>query len=189
MFSPVAQEKAYRLLNHGPVTLISSAANGARNVMAAAWAMPLDFSPARVAVVVDKASYTRELIEASGSFIINIPCARIAKSVLAVGSVSGRELDKFAHFAIKTLPAEKLEAPRIAGCVGWLECMLIREEHTQQAYDLLIGEVVAASADPRVFRDGHWEFGDDASLATLHYVAGGQFFVTGESLFVEAQTE
>jgi flavin reductase (DIM6/NTAB) family NADH-FMN oxidoreductase RutF len=189
MFSPVALGKAYRLLNHGPVTLISSAANGRRNVMAAAWTMPLDFSPPKVAIVVDKTSFTRELIEASGSFIINIPCARIAQSVLAVGSVSGREQDKFARLAIEALPAEKLEAPRIAGCIGWLECTLIREEHTQQAYDLLIGEVVAASADPRVFRDGHWEFGKDASLATLHYVAGGQFFVTGESLLVEAQEQ
>ena len=32
--------KSYLLLNHGPVTLVSSAANGRSNVMAAAWAMP-----------------------------------------------------------------------------------------------------------------------------------------------------
>ena len=44
---------AYRLLNHGPVTLVSSAHHDARNVMAAAWAMPLDFDPPKVAVVID----------------------------------------------------------------------------------------------------------------------------------------
>lgn len=186
MIEAVPLEKAYRLLNHGPVTLISSAAQGRRNVMAAAWTMPLDFSPPKVAIVVDRTSYTRELIEASGCFIVNVPARRIASRVLAVGSESGRDQDKFARFAIGTLPAEKLEAPRIEGCVAWLECRLIREEHTQQAYDLLLGEVIAAAADSRVFRDGHWEFGEEAELATLHYVAGGQFFVTGESLNLDA---
>ena len=34
---------AYRLLNHGPTVLVGSAHEGRSNVMAAAWAMPLDF--------------------------------------------------------------------------------------------------------------------------------------------------
>ena len=45
--------KAYRLLNHGPTVLVSAAHNGQRNIMAAAWAMPLDFAPPKVAVVLD----------------------------------------------------------------------------------------------------------------------------------------
>jgi flavin reductase (DIM6/NTAB) family NADH-FMN oxidoreductase RutF len=36
---PLAQR--YLLLNHGPVTLVTSAHAGGANVMAAAWAMPL----------------------------------------------------------------------------------------------------------------------------------------------------
>lgn len=180
----VALDKAYRLLNHGPVTLISAAANGRRNVMTAAWAMPLDLSPTKVAIVIDKSSFTRELIEASGRFVINLPSVKIAEAVLAVGLESGRELDKFERHGLETLPADRIEAPLIAGCVGWLECTLIAEPHTQQTYDLLLGEVLAASADSRVFRDAHWEFGEHADLRTLHYVAGGQFFVTGEAIEV-----
>jgi flavin reductase (DIM6/NTAB) family NADH-FMN oxidoreductase RutF len=55
------------------------------------------------------------------------------------------------------------------------------EPHNQQTYDLFIGEVVGAWADERVFRDGHWNF-DDApdELRTIHHVAGGHFFVTGD---------
>ena len=49
----VPLNKAYLLLNHGPVTLISSAHQGRRNVMAASWAMPLDFDPPKIAVVID----------------------------------------------------------------------------------------------------------------------------------------
>ena len=36
--------RAYRLLNHGPVVLVSSAHGGRRNVMAASWSMPQVFS-------------------------------------------------------------------------------------------------------------------------------------------------
>ena len=63
---PVPLEKASRLLNHGPTVLVGSAHAGRVNVMAAAWAMPLDFNPPKVAVVIDKATHTRELIDASG---------------------------------------------------------------------------------------------------------------------------
>ena len=61
----VPLSQAYKLLNHGPVTLVSSAHQGRRNVMAASWAMPLDFSPPKVAVVIDKGAYTRGLVEGS----------------------------------------------------------------------------------------------------------------------------
>ncbi|HRH72362.1 MAG TPA: flavin reductase, partial [Zoogloea sp.] len=70
---PVPLSKACRLLNHGPTVLVSSAHAGRRNVMAAAWTMPLDFDPPKVAVVIDKSTFTRELIEASGEFVLALP--------------------------------------------------------------------------------------------------------------------
>ena len=48
----VALPHAYRLLNHGPTVLVSAAHAGRANVMAAAWAMPLDFDPPKVTVVI-----------------------------------------------------------------------------------------------------------------------------------------
>lgn len=171
--------KAYLLLNHGPVTLVSSAADGRQNVMAA-WAMPLDFDPPKVAVVIDRATLTRELIEASGEFVLNIPTRAIADQVLAAGSASGREGDKFARFGITTDQAALVSAPLISGCVGWLECKVIPELHNQQTYDLFLAEVLAAWADPTVFADGRWHFADDG-LRTVHYAAGGNFFATGDA--------
>lgn len=187
--TPIAVDlpRAYRLLNHGPVTLVTSAHAGRRNIMAAAWAMPLDFDPPKVAVVIDRSTLTRELIDASGRFVLNIPCRAQAQTTLDVGSISGRDLeagkDKFAHFGLDTLPASTVDAPRLAGCVGWLECRVVVEPHNQQQYDLFIGEVLAAWADPEVFSNGRWHF--DAApddKRTLHYVAGGAFYATGESL-------
>lgn len=184
---PVEAAKAYRLLNHGPTVLVSSAHGGRRNVMAAAWCMPLDFDPPKLLVVIDKATFTRELVEVSGEFAINVPTRAQRDLTVAVGNASGRERDKFDAFAIPAFTAQRIAAPLIGGCVAWLECRVLPEAHNQGRYDLFIGEVIAAQADARVFSGGHWHFGpDDDALRTLHHVAGGAFFVTGEALGGEA---
>lgn len=182
MRQTVALDKAYRLLNHGPVTLVSTAAGEARNIMAASWVMPLDFDPPKIAIVIDKNTYTAELVNASGEFALNIPARQIASQILALGTQSGRDGDKFAKHGLQSFAAELIAAPLLEGCVAWLECKVIQEPHHQQTYDLFVAEVVAAQADTRVF-DGHWHFKDDA-LRTLHYVAGGAFFQTGDEIEV-----
>jgi flavin reductase (DIM6/NTAB) family NADH-FMN oxidoreductase RutF len=180
---PVDLAKAYRLLNHGPTVMVSSAHAGKANVMSAAWSMPLDFDPPKVAVVIDKGTLSRGLIEGSGEFVLNVPCVALAALTVAVGSESGRDLDKFAAHGIATLPGSKVAAPLIGGCLAWLECRVIPEPHIQQTYDLFLGEVVAAWADPDVFADGHWKDAQGGKRS-IHYVAGGHFFETGASLDV-----
>lgn len=182
----VPLSQAYRLLNHGPTVLVSTAHGEQRNVMAAAWNMPLDFNPPKVAIVIDKKTYTRQLIEASGQFALNVPCRAQAGMVVKVGSSSGHELiennagDKFAAFDLPTFTASEIDAPLLAGCVAWLECRLIPEPHIQSTYDLFLAEVVAAHADERVFSNGRWHFEGHDDLRTIHHIAGGNFFVIGE---------
>ena len=175
---PVDLAKCYLLLNHGPVTLVSTAFHGRRNVMAASWVMPLDFDPPKVIAVVDGSTFTRELIDASGEFALNVPFRRIADKVLAAGSVSGRDGDKFAHAGLATFPAERIGAPLVRDCAAWLEGKGIREPREQERYDLFVAEVVAAWADPSGFSEGRWHF-PDAARRTFHYQAGGAFFETG----------
>jgi flavin reductase (DIM6/NTAB) family NADH-FMN oxidoreductase RutF len=177
--------KAYRLLNHGPTILISARYNGKQNIMAAAWNMPLDFDPPKITVVIDKSAYTRELIEAAGTFAISVPCVAQIDIVRKVGTTSGRDLkdtDKFAEYGLETFSATTIDAPLLKGCVAWLECKLIPRQDNQNTYDLFIAEVVAAQADERVFSDGHWHFKGYDDLRTIHHIAGGAFFVTGEAI-------
>lgn len=171
-------------MNHGPVVLVSSAHGDTINVMAADWATPLDFDPPKVMVVIDKATLTRQLVEASGVFALNIPSVAMAAQTLAVGTDSAHTVPtKLAQHGITTFAASQIAAPLVQGCVAWLECRVLSEPHNQGQYDLFIAEVVAAWADERVFSDGRWHF--DAApetLRTLHYVAGGQFYATGASV-------
>lgn len=180
-FLPVALEHASRLINHGPTVLITSTDGTRRNIMAAAWSMPVEFTPPRLAVVIDKNTFTRELVSASGTFAICLPGAALVDLTYAVGSASGRTVDKFAHFGIDTerTPVLGLPAPA-SGCSAWLECRLIPERHTEDAYDTCFAEVVGAAADARIFKGGHWLFDSgNAALQTIHHLGGGNFVCAG----------
>ncbi|QDQ27148.1 flavin reductase family protein [Chitinimonas arctica] len=183
MRQAVDLKKAYRLLNHGPTVLVSSAHGERRNVMAAAWSMPLDFDPPKITVVIDKHTLTRELVDASGEFALNIPGRGLAAATVEVGSRSGRDGDKFAQLGLATFAAERIAAPLLEGCLAWLECKVIVEPDNQQRYDLFIAEVVAAWADPLDFDAGHWQQ-HPGRERSIHYIAGGAFFETGDAFQV-----
>lgn len=180
--------KAYRLLNHGPTVLVSAAHDGQRNIMAAAWAMPLDFAPPKVAVVLDKTTWTRQLLEASGEFALHVPTVSQVDITQALGSSSGltmleqQGIDKFAAYGLQTFAGSVVGAPLLEGCAAWLECRLLPEPGIQTGYDLFLGEVVAAHADSRVFSEGRWHFTGHDDLRTIHHVAGGHFLVDGDAV-------
>ena len=184
-FSAVPLDKSYRLLNHGPTVLVSASHGGISNVMAAAWACVLDYGQTpKVTVVLDKSTYTRELLVASGEFALQLPPKALAALTVGVGTDSAREVPgKLSKHGVELFTAPGSTVPLVAGCVGWLVCKRVPEPHNEQTYDLFIGEVVAAWADNRVFRDGRWQFesAPDA-LRTLHHIAGGHFFAIGESV-------
>jgi len=181
---PVPLEKAYRLLTHGPTVLVSSHHAGVDNVMAAAWACALDFAPPKLTVVLDKQTATRGLIEASGRFVVQVPNAAQVELTNRVGNRSLlEEPDKLANAGVDLLHLAGDTLPFVEGCSAWLACRLVPEPHIQAAYDLFIGEVVAAWADERAFRDGHWQFENAGSeWRSIHHVAGGQFYAIGEAL-------
>ncbi|ELY2854226.1 flavin reductase family protein [Cronobacter dublinensis] len=181
--APVALEKAYRLINHGPTVLVSARHDGVENVMAAAWACGLDFAPPKVTVVIDKIARTRELLERSGTFVLQVPTVAQREMTYQLGTLSlHNEPEKLALAGAELLAMPGVDAPLVAGCSAWLACKLIPEPHNQQQYDLFIGEVTAAWADTRVFSDGRWHFEDaPAQMRSLHHVAGGHFYAIGDA--------
>ena len=184
---PVALAHAYRLLNHGPTVLVSAAHGGQRNVMAAAWNMPLDFNPPKVAVVIDKATFTRGLIEASGRFALNLPPVALADPTYTVGSVSAHDPgpatrpDKFTALGLATWQPDTDTPPLLSGCIGWLACRVLPQPELQRAHDLFLAEVDGAWADERVFSQGKYHPVADIppELRTLHHLGAGVFVSPG----------
>lgn len=178
---PVALAHAHRLLNHGPTTLISTAHGGRRNVMAAAWVMPLDFEPPKFAAVVAADTFTRDLLLASGECVLHAPTTAQIDLTYALGTHSGRDADKFARFGVATEAASLVAAPLVSGCAAWLECRRLPEPAMEERYDLFVLECVAAWADDTIWANGDWHF-VAGGPRTIHHRKGGLFFATGESL-------
>lgn len=174
-------EKSFRLLNHGPTVLVSAQHEGVENVMATAWCCTLDFMPAKLTVVLDKSTFTRELIEKSGAFAIQIPVQTQAQLVLDMGKSRHEHPHKMDN--VPLFYQDGSSTPLVSGCAAWLLCRLLPELHNQEKYDLFIGEIIAAWADDRIFSNGRWHF-DEVSdeWRTLHYVSGGQFYLIGKGL-------
>ncbi|TCP93403.1 flavin reductase (DIM6/NTAB) family NADH-FMN oxidoreductase RutF [Cricetibacter osteomyelitidis] len=177
---PVALEKFYRLINHGPTTMISAKHNGIENVMSASWVCALDYQPtAKLTIVVDKGAYTRGLIEQSGYFAVQLPTVQQAELVLDMGESRKDVPNKLDR--VELFYQQGFDVPLVKNCAAWIICKVIPEPENHQKHDLFIGEVLAAWADDRIFRNGYWHF-DDApdELKTVHYVAGGQFYMIGK---------
>jgi flavin reductase (DIM6/NTAB) family NADH-FMN oxidoreductase RutF len=171
---------AYRLINHGPTTLVTSRAGTRANVMAAQWVMPVDYDPAKVALVLDRATYTYELFAESGVLGFSIPIREQASLVYRCGSQSGREHDKLS--TVETFAGSVLDLPLVAGCLGWLEARVLRSpalDEVAAQFELVVLEVVAASADPRWWRDDRLQLD---SVHTLHHLGGGVFRASGEQI-------
>lgn len=179
----VPEAHVHRLLNHGPTTLITTAHQGRRNVMAAAWVMPLDFAPPKFAAVVAADTFTRELLVASRTCVLQAPTTAQAAMCYAAGTCTGRDGDKFERLGLATSKSAKVEAPRIDGCACWIECEVLDEPRIAERYDLFVLQSLAAFADDELWRDGEWRFRPDGPR-TIHHQKGGLFFATGESLQV-----
>lgn len=189
MITPIDLTKACRVLNHGPTVLVSSRFAGVDNVMAAAWVCALDFSPPKLTVVVDSETKTRELIEKSGYFGIQIPTVAQVKLTDTVGTKSlTDEPSKLKDAGVELFFKDGFDVPLVSGCSAWLVCKVIPEPHNQNTYDLFIGEVVGAWADDRVFKNGRWIFENaDPSLRSIHHVSGGHYYAIGESFPIARQ--
>ena len=182
--SPVELSKAIRLINHGPTVLVSARHNKVDNVMAAAWNCALDYSPPKLTVVLDGETKTRELIEKSGYFLIQVPTAAQVDLTQAVGSVSLKDNpNKLSDSGVKLFHIDGYDLPFVEDCSAWLACKLIPEPHIQNTYDLFIGEIIGAWADTRIFKDGHWNYeSSDSSWRSIHHIAGGHFYAIGEAI-------
>jgi flavin reductase (DIM6/NTAB) family NADH-FMN oxidoreductase RutF len=66
MMKELPLSKAYRLLEPGPVVLLTTAQKGRANVMTLSWHMMVDFEPPLVACVVSSANHSFAALRSTG---------------------------------------------------------------------------------------------------------------------------
>ncbi|MDD4954610.1 MAG: flavin reductase family protein [Candidatus Omnitrophica bacterium] len=168
----INKQNASRLINCGPVILVSSGYKGRKNITTCAWSMPLSKNPPLLGVALAKKHFSSELIKLSSQFVINVPEWALLDKVMLCGSVSGRNMDKFKESGFTPEKAHSLsDAPKITECAASLECMLVDSKETGDHY-LFTGEITYAEAKNNLFVNDFW----DTNKAELIFHLGGKFF-------------
>lgn len=128
------------------VFVLTAADGDRRNGQIVCWVMPATIVPQvpRVIVGVGRMNYTRELIEASRKFALNLLAKDQWSWVSHFGFRSGRQVDKFATV---TFERGTTGSPLLSGIVGYLECevrsVLDGGAHLFYLADVLEGTLVA----------------------------------------------
>lgn len=141
---------AKTLLFPTPVLLVGTYdREGTPNLMNAAWGGICCSQPPCVAVSLRKATYTYASIMERRAFTIGIPSEAQMVAADYVGTVSGRDGDKFAATGLTAVKSELVDAPYAEELPFTLECRLLQTLeiglHTQ-----FIGEIVDVKADVAV---------------------------------------
>ncbi|MFO1402367.1 MAG: flavin reductase family protein [Steroidobacteraceae bacterium] len=167
---PLALGEVYRLLEPGPVVLLTTAARGRANVMAQSWHMMMEFEPPLVGCIVSGRNHSFAALRRTRECVLAIPDAAIARQVVRCGNVSGRSVDKFAKLGLTPVPAAQVRAPLVAECFANLECRVVDTRNVER-YNMFVLEVVQAWIDRAV-----------RGPRTLHHQGRGRFMVAGRTL-------
>lgn len=163
---------ANRMLNPGPVVLVTTHLKGQPNIMAAAWVTPMSFDPPILGVCVSPRRYTHEFIVKTEQFVINIPTIDLIKQVHYCGSVSGRDVDKLKQTGLTLTDPITMQTPLIEECIGHVECGVIN------AYDigdhtLFVAQAVAVQVEKEAF-DERWLL-TMKEAKPLHHLGGKSY--------------
>ncbi|MDZ7372913.1 MAG: flavin reductase family protein [candidate division KSB1 bacterium] len=177
----VPLRRANRLLNPGCVVFVTAHHGGRSNFMPAAWVTPVSHEPPLCAVSVAPKRFTHDLIGRSREFGLSVPGLDLAEKVAHAGDISGSEVqDKFAAVGLTAEPGVRIRAPRIAECLGHLECV-VEQAVTVGDHTLFVGRIVAAFARPEAFGET-WLLPDAPNLRPLHHLGGDWFAVLEKPL-------
>jgi len=162
--------RVYRLLEPGPVVLVTTARAGRANIMTMSWHTMIDFEPPIVGCVISDRNHTFGVLKATRECVINIPTVELARKVVGCGNTSGRRVDKFKTFRLTPAAASRVEAPLIDECYANLECKVV-DTSMAARYDLFILEVLKAWIDP-----------SRKHPRTIHHLGRGVFMVAGKTI-------
>ena len=176
---------ALRLLDGGPVVLVTTRWREQTDVMPAIWTTPLSHEPPLVGVVVHPSRHTYDMIRFSEQFALNFPARDLMNHAQYFGVVSGADVNKLELSKLATFKAQEIDAPLIQGCLAYIECGL-EEALRLGDHTLFVGRVQLVQAEAEAF-DETWKLGEE-EYRPLHYLGLDRYAVLGERLQAELRT-
>jgi flavin reductase (DIM6/NTAB) family NADH-FMN oxidoreductase RutF len=159
--------KAFTLIESGPVVFVTTTDGKKNNVMTISWTMVMDFTPV-FAITTGSWNYSFAALRKTKECVIAIPTVDMLDKVIGVGTCSGADTDKFEKFMLTPVKAKHLEAPLIKECLANIECKVI---DIVKKHNIIVLEGVAAYFDN--FRK---------EKRTVHAVGDGTFIVDGRKI-------
>src|SRR4030065_2123293 len=114
----------------------------ALDALACAWYSALSFDPPLFAISIAPRRYSYQMLKKSGEFTANFMEFDSVGTIAALGRTSGREVDKFAAYRIKTLPSTVIETPVLKDASAAYECRIVKQYKTGD-HVFIVGEVLA----------------------------------------------
>lgn len=161
-----------------PAVLVSCGIGRQANIITLAWVGTLCSDPATIGIGVRPSRHSHGLIREVGEFVVNLPRADQVRWVDHCGTVSGREVDKWAECGFTHHRAVEVRVPLIGECPVGIECRLVQTVRLG-THDLFLGHVVAVQADEDLV-DGNGRL-DVVRMEPLTYLAG-EYHRVGELL-------
>ncbi len=138
------------VFNPAPAIMVSSQGkDGRANIITVSWAGVLCSDPPMIGISIRPNRYSHGIVKEAMEFALNFPSASLIEAVDYCGSVSGKDVDKFAGAGLTPVPASKIKAPIIKECPINVECR-VKQIIPLGSHDLFIGEVVAYHLDEEI---------------------------------------
>jgi len=167
---------ARRLLNPGPVAIVTTSWRAGTNAAPIAWTAPLSMNPPLVGCVIHPHRHTADMIRFSEEFAINIPGPRLLKQTHFLGTQSGLNVNKLEAAGLELFRGQRTEPPLIEGCLAWIECglqdVIAIGDHT-----MFVGRVVGVQALEEAYAQ-HWLL-ESPEFSPLTYIGGTRYAVIG----------
>jgi len=159
--------KAFTLIEPGPVVLVTTHDGRKNNIMTISWTMVLDFTPV-FAITTGEWNYSFAALRKKRECVIAIPTVDMLNQVVGIGTCSGADTDKFAKFKLTPMHGKLVKAPLIKECLANIECKVI---DIVRKHDIVVLEGLAAHMDS-----------ERRETRTVHAVGDGTFIVDGRKL-------
>jgi flavin reductase (DIM6/NTAB) family NADH-FMN oxidoreductase RutF len=164
------QIKPFRPVYPSPAGLVTSISEEGRpNIITLGEIFNISIAkPVIVGIAIHKQRYSHKLISDTREYVVNLPTTGMVEIVDQVGSVSGRDVDKFTELHLTPVSAENVRPPLIAECPMNIECRVIGIQEIGD-HDLFLGEVLAVHiAEAALDERGHVIVDKLAPLCYLH---------------------
>jgi flavin reductase (DIM6/NTAB) family NADH-FMN oxidoreductase RutF len=159
--------RAFTLIEPGPVVLVTTHDGRKNNVMTISWTMVVDFTPL-FAITTGEWNHSFAALRKYRECVVAVPTVDLLDEVVGIGTCSGADTDKFARFNLTPVRGKFVKAPLIKECLANIECKVI---DIVRKHNIVVLEGLAAYMDAA-----------RKERRTIHAVGDGTFIVDGRRL-------